>query len=157
MYCYHRDSGYSLCTNNLKQATVLYRNRTWLYVCVIFVRFCIKWSIRESDTDKRLTSACRVSSRVMCWLVDRLFSLKSSRNEWTWVDSCLSTSAAWKETDRQRERIVKFNFVSKSVSVIIDEDPLQACYLSDMLSPQESSVTLLNIYKNYTDSISLIE
>lgn len=73
--------------------------------------FSIKWCILENCYWQWLTSACRVSSRVMCWPVDILFSLKSFRNEWTWVDSCFSTSAAWTETDRHRTQNICLKWV----------------------------------------------
>lgn len=45
-----------------------------------------------------LTSAWRLSSRTMCWLVDDFFSLKSSWRTWTCIESCFSTSDACKES-----------------------------------------------------------
>lgn len=45
----------------------------------------------------RLTSAWRLSSRMMCWLVDEFFSRKSSLRACTCMESCLSTSDACKQ------------------------------------------------------------
>lgn len=52
------------------------------------------WPHRHS-----LTSACRLSSRMICWLVDEFFSRKSSLRAWTCMESCLSTSDACKRQD----------------------------------------------------------
>lgn len=45
-------------------------------------------------SDSILISACRLSRRMMCWLVEEFFSRKSSLRAWTCRESCLSTSDA---------------------------------------------------------------
>lgn len=64
---------------------------------VIWVGAALAAFQRRESEHELLTSAWRLSSRTMCWLLEEFFSRKSSRRVWTCRESCRSTSDACKE------------------------------------------------------------